>query len=46
LNADQLLGYITEKLEERLPYYLNARIHLPVDTLHEKSIHDILRHKQ
>ena len=45
LNSDELHGYIAEKLEERLPYYLNARIHLPVDTLHEKSIHDILRHK-
>jgi len=45
LNADQLLGYIVEKLEERLPYYLNARLHLPVDSLQETTIHDILQHK-
>lgn len=45
LNSDELHGYIAEKLEERLPYYLNARIHLPVDSLQETTIHDILQHK-
>jgi hypothetical protein len=45
LNSDELHGYIAEKLEERLPYYLKARIHLPVDSLQETTIHDILQHK-
>jgi shikimate kinase len=45
LHSDELHGYIAEKLEERLPYYLNARIHLPVDSLQETTIHDILQHK-
>jgi shikimate kinase len=45
LHSDELHGYIAEKLEERLPYYLNARLHLPVDSLQETTIHDILQHK-